>query len=40
MSIANDTDWIRMAKFHAEWSKEFCDVILSILKEIYPAVIL
>ena len=40
VSIADETDWFRMAKFHAEWSKKFCDVILPILKEIYPAVVL
>ena len=38
VSITNETDWIRMAKFHAEWSKKFCDVILPILKDLYPAI--
>ena len=38
VSVTNETDWIRMAKFHAEWSKKFCDVMLPILKEIYPSV--
>ena len=38
VSIANETDWIRMAKFHAEWSKKFCDVILPVLKELYPSI--
>ena len=39
VSITNETDWTRMAKFHAEWSKKLCDVILPILKELYPSVI-
>mgnify|MGYP002864371924 FL=1 len=38
VSVTNETDWIRMAKFHAEWSKKFCDVMLPILKELYPSV--
>jgi len=38
VSIANETDWTRMAKFHAEWSKKLCDAILPILKELYPTV--
>ncbi len=38
VSITNETDWIRMAKFHAEWSKKFCDSILPILKNLYPAI--
>ena len=38
VSITNETDWIRMAKFHAEWSKKFCDVILPILKNLYPTI--
>ena len=29
VSIENESDWSRMAKFHAEWSKEFYDVIVS-----------
>ena len=36
VSVTNETDWIRMAKFHAEWSKKFCDTMIPILKEIYP----
>ncbi|MBR4901994.1 MAG: DUF4268 domain-containing protein [Victivallales bacterium] len=39
VSVTNETDWIRMAKFHAEWSKKLCDVILPILKELYPSII-
>ena len=40
VSIANEVDWIRMAKFQAEWSKKICDVILPILKELYPSITL
>lgn len=40
VSITNETDWIRMAKFHAEWSKKFCDAMLPILKELYPSIML
>ena len=29
VSIENESDWPRMAKFHAEWSKKFYDVIVS-----------
>lgn len=25
VSIKNEADWFQMAKFHAEWSKRFCD---------------
>ena len=25
VSITNETDWIRMAKFHAEYSRKMCD---------------
>ncbi|MGN0667133.1 MAG: DUF4268 domain-containing protein, partial [Huintestinicola sp.] len=28
VSIENEVDWIQMAKFHAEWSKKFYDVII------------
>ncbi len=38
VSITNETDWIRMAKFQAEWSKKFCDAMLPILRELYPSV--
>lgn len=29
VSIENESDWSRMAKFHAEWSQKFYDVIVS-----------
>ena len=32
VSITREEDWPRMAKFHAEWSKRLCDVILPYLK--------
>ena len=32
VSVANEADWPRMAKFHAEWSSKICDVILPYLK--------
>lgn len=32
VSIKNETDWIMMAKFHAEWSKKFYDVLVPYLK--------
>lgn len=35
VSIANETDWPRMAKFMAEWSKKYLDVILPVLEERY-----
>lgn len=31
VSIENETDWFQMAKFHAEWSKKFYDVIVPYL---------
>lgn len=31
ISIENETDWLQMAKFHAEWSKKFYDVIVPYL---------
>lgn len=31
VSIENETDWLQMAKFHAEWSKKFYDVIVPYL---------
>ncbi len=36
VSIGNESDWLRMSKFHAEWSKKMSDVILTYLKELYP----
>lgn len=38
--VANETDWIRMAKYHAESSKKLCDAVLPILRELYPSIIL
>jgi len=38
VSITNETDWTRMAKFHGEWSKKMCDSILPYLAEMYPMV--
>lgn len=34
VSIARETDWIRMAKFQAEWSRRFYDVIVPCVVEI------
>ena len=28
VSIENEEDWPQMAKFHADWSKKFYDVIV------------
>ena len=28
VSVENETDWVQMAKFHAEWTKRFYDVIV------------
>ncbi len=33
VSITNETDWIQMAKFHAEWSKKFYDVFVPLLQQ-------
>ena len=38
VSVATESDWIRMAKFHSEWSKSLCDSALPILKELYPSI--
>ncbi len=35
VSIENESDWTRMAKFHAEWSKKFYDVFVPYLKQKY-----
>lgn len=32
VSITNEADWPRMAKFHAEWSDKICNVILPYLQ--------
>jgi hypothetical protein len=33
VSIANESDWPRMAKFHAEWSDKICNAVLPYLLE-------
>lgn len=33
VSIENEVDWLQMARFHAEWSKKFYDVIVPYLIE-------
>lgn len=33
IGIINEMNWIQMAKFHAEWSKKFYDVIVPVLQE-------
>lgn len=33
MSIVNEADWPRMAKFHAEWSDAICNVLLPYLQD-------
>ena len=35
VSIENEEDWPRMAKFHTEWSKKFFDVIVPYLRAKY-----
>ena len=35
IGIANESDWPRAAKFHAEWSDKICDVMLPYLYEKY-----
>lgn len=32
VSVTNETDWLLMAKFHAEWSKKFFDILVPYLK--------
>ena len=32
VSIDNEADWFQMARFHADWSKKFCDVIVPYLR--------
>lgn len=34
VGIDHETDWGQMAKFHAEWSKKFYDVLVPYLKEL------
>ena len=31
VSIENEVDWLQMARFHADWSKKFCDVIIPFI---------
>ena len=31
VSIEHEVDWLQMARFHAEWSKKFYDVIVPYL---------
>lgn len=33
VSVENESDWTRMSKFHAEWSKRFYDVFIPYLKK-------
>lgn len=35
VSIENEADWTRMAKFHVEWSKQFYDAFVPLLKGKY-----
>lgn len=31
VSIENEVDWLQMARFHADWSKKFYDVIVPFI---------
>ena len=33
LGIKDETNWLQMAKFHAEWTKKFYDVFVPLLKE-------
>ena len=33
VSIENETDWLQMANFHADWTKKFYDVIVPFIKK-------
>ena len=33
VSVVNEADWFRMAKFHAEWSDRICNVVLPYLQD-------
>jgi hypothetical protein len=35
VGINNETDWLQMANFHAEWSKKFFVVLVPFLKELF-----
>lgn len=34
VSITNEADWPRMAKFHAEWSDKICEAMLPYLQDV------
>ena len=34
VSIEREIDWLQMAKFHADWSKKFYDVIVPYLLKV------
>ena len=34
VSVGNESDWPRMAKFHAEWSDRLCNVMLPYLQDV------
>ena len=34
VSLENEDDWPAMAKFQTEWSKQLCDVIVPVLREV------
>lgn len=31
VSIESEVDWLQMARFHAEWSRKFYDVMVPII---------
>ncbi len=31
VSIESEADWLQMARFHADWSKKFYDVIIPFI---------
>lgn len=33
IGIKDESNWLQMAKFHAEWSKKFYDVFVPLPKE-------
>lgn len=40
VSVANEADWPRMAKFHAEWSAKIADALIPYLAELSADVVL
>ena len=36
VSIENETDWLQMANFYADWTKKFYDVIVPFIKDEEP----